>query len=61
MTKSQILRRKRNVNSAIGSSRAEGLVVPATTKSNLNKYASGKITLTALRKLTLSEVKAKQK
>ncbi|MEI6477737.1 MAG: antitoxin VbhA family protein [bacterium] len=61
MTKIQILRRQKAVAAAVGSVRAEGLKTTIKTQKQLKEYAEGKITIAKLRRVTIDDIKAKQK
>lgn len=57
MTKEQLLRRKRAVNAALGSVRAEGLEPSKETLKRLQRFADGEITAQELRDETLVDAK----
>ncbi len=56
MNKSNVAARQKAVNAAIGSVRAEGLKPSKNTQQRLNEYASGKMTASKLRKVTIQEM-----
>ena len=57
MNKSITAARKRDVASALGSVRAEGLAPSKKTVSRLNDYANGKLSVQDLRKITLIDIR----
>jgi hypothetical protein len=59
MNKSKIAWRNKNVKSALGSVRAEGLKPSAATQKRVKDYASGRITVSEMRSETLREIKRK--
>jgi len=61
MTKAQIAKRKKAASAALGSVRAEGLRPSSSVQKRLQRYTSGEISASQLRRETLKEVRSRFK
>jgi hypothetical protein len=61
MTKAQIAKRKKTASAALGSVQAEGLRPSYSVQKRLQRYTSGEISASQLRRETLKEVRSRFK